>query len=145
MPDIRHRVVIDAPPAPIYQAIATPEGVSDWWSRGGVQGSTEVGGTLEFRFGSPEPAAVMTITDLAPDEHVAWRCTGGAPDWVGTTVEFTLAPRDGGTAVLFAHDDWREESEFMAHCSARWAYFLLSLKQLVETGAGTPFPGDTKF
>jgi uncharacterized protein YndB with AHSA1/START domain len=145
MPDIRHRVVIDSPPAPVYQALATPEGVSDWWTRGGVQGSTEVGGTLEFRFGSPDPAAVMTITDLEPPEHVGWRCIGGAEDWIGTTVDFTLASRDGGTAVLFAHDDWREASEFMSHCSARWAYFLLSLKQLIETGAGTPFPDDTRF
>ena len=36
-------------------------------------------------------------------------------------------------------------SEFMAHCSARWAYFLLSLKSLLETGKGTPFPEDLKF
>jgi hypothetical protein len=28
----------------------------------------------------------------------------------------------------------------MAHCSARWAYFLLSLKSYLETGKGTPFP-----
>jgi hypothetical protein len=33
----------------------------------------------------------------------------------------------------------------MAHCSARWAYFLLSLKGLAETGKGTPFPEDLKF
>jgi len=145
MPDIRHRVVIDSPPEPIYQAIATPEGVSDWWSRGGVTGGTDVGSKLEFRFGSPDPAAVMEITELEPSTHVRWHCTGGADDWIDTTVDFTLAPRDGGTAVLFAHDDWRDSNEFMAHCSARWAYFLLSLKKLVETGTGTPFPDDTKF
>ncbi len=33
----------------------------------------------------------------------------------------------------------------MAHCSARWAYFLLSLKSLLETGKGTPFPEDLRF
>jgi hypothetical protein len=33
----------------------------------------------------------------------------------------------------------------MAHCSARWAYFLLSLKGYQETGKGTPFPDDLKF
>ena len=52
---------------------------------------------------------------------------------------------DNETVVLFSHADWREASEFMAHCSARWAYFLLSMKSLVETGKGTPFPEDLKF
>jgi hypothetical protein len=33
----------------------------------------------------------------------------------------------------------------MAHCSARWAYFLLSLKSYLETGRGTPFPEDLRF
>jgi hypothetical protein len=47
--------------------------------------------------------------------------------------------------VLFRPADWREPSEFMAHCSARWAYFLLSLKSLAEAGKGTPFPEDLKF
>ena len=52
---------------------------------------------------------------------------------------------DAETAVLFTHADWRSPSELMAHCSARWAYFLLSLKSYVETGCGTPFPEDLKF
>jgi hypothetical protein len=30
--------------------------------------------------------------------------------------------------------------EFMYECSTQWAVFLLSLKSLVETGAGRPYP-----
>ena len=32
----------------------------------------------------------------------------------------------------------------MAHCSMKWATFLLSLKELVETGRGKPSPEDLK-
>jgi hypothetical protein len=32
----------------------------------------------------------------------------------------------------------------MYHCSTKWAVFLLSLKQLVETGTGSPEPNDVK-
>jgi hypothetical protein len=32
----------------------------------------------------------------------------------------------------------------MHHCSTKWAVFLMSLKALVETGNGTPAPGDVK-
>ena len=145
MPDIRHRVVISAPLKSVYEAIATPEGISGWWSRDGVRGESSEGSKLEFFFGQPEPAAVMEITRLNPDGHVGWSCVGGADEWVGTTLTFDLTQTDDETVVMFTHADWRSPSEFMAHCSARWAYFLLSLKSYLETGKGTPFPEDIRF
>jgi hypothetical protein len=48
------------------------------------------------------------------------------------------------TIVLFGHKSWREAVEFTAHCSMKWATFLLSLKDLVETGKGKPAPNDIK-
>ncbi len=145
MPDIRHRVEVKAPAEKVYQAVATKEGLSAWWTRDGVQGDPAQGGKLEFYFGSPDPAAVMEVTELDTDAQVSWRCVEGESEWVGTNLSFTLTPKEGRTVVLFTHADWRSPSEFMAHCSARWAYFLLSLKALAETGSGTPFPEDLKF
>ena len=145
MPDIRHRVVMSAPLEQVYDAVATVQGVSDWWTRDGVRGESAEGSKLEFYFGSPDPAAVMEVTRLDPAGYVAWQCVDGADEWVGTTLTFDLKVVDEDTAVLFTHAGWEEPSEFMAHCSARWAYFLLSCKQLVETGTGTPFPEDLKF
>jgi hypothetical protein len=46
------------------------------------------------------------------------------------------------TIVLFEHRGWAEPVEFMNHCSTKWAVFLLSLKQLLETGHGSPDPDD---
>jgi uncharacterized protein YndB with AHSA1/START domain len=145
MPDIRHRVVMSAPLDQVYSAIATKEGLSDWWTRDGVRGESTEGSTIEFYFGQPEPAAVMEVSRLDPNGHVGWSCVAGADEWVGTKLTFTLASKDDETVVLFTHTDWRNPSDFMAHCSARWAYFLLSLKSLVETGKGTPSPEDLKF
>lgn len=48
------------------------------------------------------------------------------------------------TLVFFRHRDWRRISELTAHCSTKWAVFLLSLKSLVETGRGQPSPDDIK-
>ena len=145
MPDIRHRVVITAPLESVFEALATKEGLSDWWTRDGVRGESSEGSKLEFFFGQPEPAAVMQVTRRDPEGHVEWHCVEGADEWVGTKLAFDLTHKDDETVVLFTHADWRGPSEFMAHCSARWAYFLLSLKSLVETGKGTPFPEDLKF
>jgi hypothetical protein len=69
----------------------------------------------------------------------------GADEWVGTTIAFDLTRQGDETVVLFTHAGWREPVEFMAHCSARWAYFLFSLKSYQETGKGTPFPDDLRF
>ncbi len=145
MVDIRHRVVVSAPLERVYEAVATPEGISDWWTRDGVRGESSEGSRLQFFFGQPEPAAVMEITRLDPDGHVSWNCVEGPDEWVGTKLAFDLTPKDDETVVLFTHADWREPVEFMAHCSARWAYFLLSLKSHLETGKGTPFPEDLRF
>ena len=145
MPDIRHRVVVSAPLKSVYEAVATTKGLSEWWTRDRVRGQSSEGSKVEFYFGSPEPAAVMEVTRLDPEGHVSWSCIEGADEWVGTTLSFQLSHKDDETVVLFTHAGWRAPSEFMAHCSARWAYFLLSLKSLVETGKGTPFPEDLKF
>ena len=145
MPDIRHRVVMSAPLEDVYEAVATTEGISDWWTRDGVRGESSEGSRIQFFFGQPEPSAVMEVTRLSPAGQVSWQCVDGAAEWVGTKLDFDLTRNDGETVVLFTHADWREPTEFMAHCSARWAYFLLSLKSLVESGKGTPFPEDLKF
>jgi hypothetical protein len=145
MPDIRHRVAISAPLDTVFDAVATTEGLSEWWTRGGVRGESSEGARLQFFFGQPKPAAVMQVTRLSPDGHVNWNCVEGADEWVGTTLSFDLTYTGDETVVLFTHADWREPVEFMAHCSARWAYFLLSLKSYLETGKGTPFPEDLKF
>ena len=145
MPDIRHRVVMSAELDLVYSAIATKAGLSDWWTRGGVRGDPKEGSTIEFYFGQPEAAAIMEVTRLDPEGQVSWSCVGGAGEWVGTRLDFMLTSNDDETVVLFTHADWRDPTDFMAHCSARWAYFLLSLKSLVETGKGTPSPEDLKF
>ncbi len=145
MPDIQHRVCISAPLKEVYNAVATTDGLSHWWTLDGVRGDASVGSNLEFYFASPEPSAIMEIEALDETGHVQWLCVGGAMDWIGTKISFDLSLSEGQTAVLFTHGGWRQSSEFMAHCSARWSYFLLSLKSLVETGKGTPFPEDLKF
>jgi len=46
--------------------------------------------------------------------------------------------------VLFMHAGWREQVEFMSHCSTKWATFLMSMKSFVETGSGQPHPHDVQ-
>jgi hypothetical protein len=75
---------------------------------------------------------------------VQWRVTAGPPEWIGTEVTFELSQEDEYTVLMFGHRNWREAVEFTAHCSMKWATFLLSLRALVETGRGRPSPEDLK-
>ena len=75
------------------------------------------------------------------DDMVVWECLAGPDEWIGTRVEFTLAT-DPETTLFFRHAGWAEESPFLHHCSMKWATFLMSLRSLLEDGAGRPFPDD---
>jgi uncharacterized protein YndB with AHSA1/START domain len=147
MVDIIHRLGIKAPPAKVYSVLATVEGAAGWWTRD-TTGVSKVGGTITFRFHSPRGEEVgkfdMEVLELIPDRKVRWLVKAGPEEWVGTDVEFCLSQQEDYTIVLFGHRNWREAKEFTAHCSMKWATFLLSLKDLVETGQGRPSPLDIK-
>jgi len=86
----------------------------------------------------------MEVLKLDQDKQVHWRCTSGPKEWIGTDITFDLAQEGDYTVVLFGHRNWREAVEFMAHCSTKWATFLMSLKEFAETGKGKPAPNDVK-
>lgn len=147
MVDIIHRIGIKAPIAKVYAALSTVEGVAGWWTRD-TTGESRTGGIVNARFVSPKGDEVgkmeFEVVKLNPNTEVQWRFKAGPEEWVGTDVTFNLAQHGETTVVLFGHRNWREAVEFTAHCSMKWATFLLSLRALVETGKGRPSPDDMK-
>ncbi|MFF1610376.1 SRPBCC domain-containing protein [Amycolatopsis sp. NPDC058278] len=138
--DILHRIGIhNATPDQVYAAITTIDGLAAWWTEKTV-GDTEPGGVIAFRF---IPGGFdMKVLELEPGRLVRWEVVDGPPEWIGTTIRWELEQRSDYTIVLFKHEGWREAGEFMHHCSTKWATYLMSLKQLVETGEGAPAPRD---
>jgi uncharacterized protein YndB with AHSA1/START domain len=147
MVDIVHRIGIKAPLSKVYAALSTVEGVAGWWTRE-TSGESKLGGAVNVLFRSPAGKEVgqmdFELRKLEPNQQVLWRFTAGPPEWLGTDVTFDLSQDGDTTLILFGHRNWREPVEFMAHCSMKWAVFLLSLRQLVETGQGRPAPEDLK-
>jgi uncharacterized protein YndB with AHSA1/START domain len=146
MADIIHRIGIKAPASKVYDAVATTQGVAGWWTRD-TTGTAKPGGKVDVRFqkdGKEIGAMKFEMTRLEPDREARWRIVEGPPEWVGTDVTFELAQDGEMTILLFGHRGWKEPVEFMAHCSMKWAVFLLSLRELVETGRGRPSPEDLK-
>jgi uncharacterized protein YndB with AHSA1/START domain len=147
MVDIIHRVGIKAPLSKVYEALATVDGVAGWWTEE-TTGASKPGGAIDVRFLTPAGkeigAMTMEVVALQPNKKVHWRFTRGPEEWIGTDAIFDLSQDGEYTIVLFGHRNWREPVEFMAHCSMKWATFMLSLKELVERGIGKPSPNDIK-
>jgi len=147
MANIIHRVGIQAPLSRVYDALSTIDGLSQWWTKD-TTGSSRVGGTIEFRFQNPKGDLIgemhMEVQKPSEPHQVRWRCKNGPEDWIGTDLTFDLKQEGDYTIVLFGHRNWKEATESTAHCSMKWAIFLMSLKTLIETGKGKPSPHDVK-
>jgi hypothetical protein len=137
MPYIVHRVGVNAEPLKVFPALATIEGLRGWWVST-TTGDPSKGGLINFGF------CDMQVIAAEPDKFVHWRCTRGPDEWVNTDVSFRLEWKEDQTYVLFKHANWRDAVEFMYHCSTKWATFLLSLRDSVESAAGHPVPNDIK-
>ena len=143
MADILHRIGVEqSSPKQVYDALTRLDGLSGWWTED-TSGDTDLGGVIAFRFGPPG-GFDMKVVELDPGRRLRWDVVDGPPEWVGTSVQWDLRQDGDYTIVLFKHEGWREPVEFMYHCSTKWATFLMSLKQLVETGEGAPNPRDVQ-
>jgi uncharacterized protein YndB with AHSA1/START domain len=146
MVDILHRVGMKASLDQVYQALATRAGLAGWWTVD-TQGESKVGGVVKFRFsdGTRDIGGFdMKVLELQPGRRVLWQVADGPEDWIGTKISFDLKQEDDYTVVLFKHEGWKQPTEFMHHCSTKWAIFLMSLKSLAETGNGTPSPNEAR-
>src|SRR6185369_5361497 len=147
MVDIIHRIGIKSSAAKVYKALSTIDGLAHWWTND-VEGDEKIGGKIEFTFrsktGDEIGKMIMEVQKLNDQKEVQWRCIDGPAEWIGTDITFQLSQQDDQTIMIFGHRNWREQVEFTAHCSMKWAVFLLSLREYVETGKGKPSPNDLK-
>ncbi len=141
MSNILHRLSIDASPERVRDLIATKEGVEQWWTARPLSGDDSRGGEFQVYFSdSDRAAATFEVVERAPEE-IVWRCIEGPGEWRNTRIRFDLRPAaTGGTTLLFTHEGWQHESEFMHGCSTNWAAYLMSLKAGAEGLDFTPYP-----
>ena len=138
MADIFHQVGIKTSIEHTYTALTSLNGLSAWWTK--CTGETGIGNQLYFHFG--EHVIEMTIEELNPRQKVVWRCSEKEGEWKDTLISYNLLATDEQVFINFSHTLWAEQSDLCSHCSTKWAVFLISLKNYLETGAGQPFPND---
>jgi uncharacterized protein YndB with AHSA1/START domain len=143
MADILHVVDVNAPASEVFAAVATVDGIRSWWSTD-VEGSDEVGGSVTIRFGE-RWKVVMERVEMIPQQRVNYRITEhDSEEWLDTELVFDLSSNEGWTTLKFDQRGWDTASDFFRFCSVKWGVFLLSIKQSVESGSGTPYPNEVK-
>ena len=141
MPDILHRISIDAPTERVHELIATTEGIARWWTGRSLDGSAGTGDRFGVYFADADKPAVVIRVVAGPPDQITWRVEEGPGSWIGTLITFSLRPHGAdGTTLLFTHAGWAEASEFMSGCSTNWGAYLTSLKTGAENGRFAAYP-----
>ena len=133
MPDILHDFPIAAEPAAVFQAVATPEGLDQWWTARSA-GSPAVGSDYQLWFG-PGYDWRARVTLCEPGKSFELEMTGADDDWTGTRIAFHLALEQGRTWVRFCHTGWREANRHFRQSAYCWALYLRLLQRYLEQGA----------
>jgi uncharacterized protein YndB with AHSA1/START domain len=140
MPDIVHEFHIKAAPGRVFDAIATQEGLSSWWTRD-TEAQSKIGSVAVFGFGKRSLIFRMAIQTLDRGRLIAWHCIGDHEEWKDTRLTFDLQPGATGndTVMRFKHAGWRSAEGWLGSCSYTWAHVLGRLKSYAETGERSPY------
>jgi uncharacterized protein YndB with AHSA1/START domain len=149
MATLHHQVWINAPIATVYGALATADGLGNWWAP--HTSTTTAAGLVLAHDPGPEHGDVkMKVLDATPHKRIEWEIisthpkTSPASAWTGTHIVFELSAREkphwmGGapgkppvTVVEFRHEGWNEHSEFFGFCNFAWGETLVMLRQWCE-------------
>jgi uncharacterized protein YndB with AHSA1/START domain len=142
MPDIMHLMKINAQPKRVYEAIATADGIRNWWTRDAVL-DAKTGGAGEFGFYGHRFVINLNVKELKPPSRLSWNLmSGGFED---TTITFDLRGEGETTTLSFVHAGFDRADDRYAGATSRWGYYLVSLKKYLETGSGNPNPDDIDF
>ncbi len=133
--DIRHEVLIDAPPATVFSVIIQPDQIDRWIGHGAVTDAV-VGGRHSFGWMG------MKILEIKPDTELVVSPTydnQGVEEASPHTFTWTLAESNGKTRLTFVHSGFAaDESNESAYLG--WLSYLNRLKGVAEWGAAWQHP-----
>ena len=126
---------VAAPLERAHEAVTTLAGVRGWWSPV-VTGSLEPGGDFHVGFAGLDETITLTVAHTSA-KGTDWLVRGhsSAPEWAESRISFRLERRAGGCRLVLRHTG--VEPRQVAH---GWGHFLRSIRSLLETGTGFPYP-----
>lgn len=141
---------IAKPVAEVFEAVADPKSLSEYFTTGGAEGRLETGATVRWDFADFPGAFPVYVTEVVKDERIVleWQASEGEPPNVegGEMTDSDYRTRvtmsfksldDGRTLVEIAEEGWRENQDALkasyGNCQG-WAQMLCALKAWLEHG-----------
>ena len=152
--DLKFRVAarIAKPVHEVFEAVADPQQLSQYFTTGGAQGRLETGATVTWDFHDFPGAFPVQVVEVVPDARIVlkWAASEGEPPNLPevdakergtgyqTTVTMTFQGLDDGrTLVEIAEEGWRETEGALkasyGNCQG-WSQMLCALKVWLEHG-----------
>ena len=152
--DLKFRVAarIAKPVHEVFEAVADPKQLSQYFTTGGAQGRLETGKTVTWDFHDYPGAFPVEVVEVVPDKKVVLRWDAaegeqldaeGRPDVANagykTSVTMTFSPIDDGerTLVEIREEGWRETQSALdasyGNCHG-WTQMLCAMKGWLEHG-----------
>jgi uncharacterized protein YndB with AHSA1/START domain len=124
----------------VFEAVANPDQLSQYFTTNGAKGRLETGATVVWDFADFPGAFPVHVTDVEQDRRIVlrWQAADGGDDPYDTTVTMEFeALDDGRTLVTIAEEGWREtdagrEASF-GNCEG-WTGMLCAMKVWLEHG-----------
>lgn len=138
MADIIQEFTVKAPPSRVFQAMATPQGLAQWWTKTST-GEPQQGAEYSLDFG-PDHQWRGKVTGYVPDSHFELELTTAHPDWMRTRVGCELRPDgENATRVRFYHTGWPTENEHWRVSCYCWPMYLRIMRRYLEHGETVPY------
>lgn len=137
MADIVHEFPIQAQVTSVFEAISTPGGLDQWWTKTSA-GTPEAGADYALGFG-PGYDWRARVTAYEPGTRFAIQMTTADADWIDTRLSFDLTPNGASTMVRFQHEGGPEANEHYRISCFCWAMYLRVLRRYLEHGETVPY------
>lgn len=143
--------IVARPVAEVFEAVADPARLSQYFTTGGAVGRPQTGATVTWEFADFPGAFPVEIVAVEPNRRIVLKWEANevspaegaegavAPGGYMTTVTIAFEPLDGDTRTLvtIAEEGWRETPAGLAasygNCMG-WSQMLTALKAWVEHG-----------
>lgn len=133
MPDIKHSILIDAPPERVFSLVATGAGLARWWAAD----ITEASGVVEIGFFNRATVYRLRPVNMASPSDAEWVCDTGK-EWTDTRLIFRLSADGARTRVRFTHAGWQGETDYFVDCTTTWGGLMFRLRAAAEHGTTAP-------
>lgn len=132
---------ISRPVHEVFEAVADPAKLSEYFTTGGATGRLETGATATWDFHDFPGAFPVHVADVVPDRTIVLRWAAAPDDEAGqyeTTVTMNFeALEDGRTLVSIHEAGWRESPAGLkasyGNCEG-WTGMLCALRVWIEHG-----------